>query len=105
MSYDRYSKFRLNGLIKIVPNLEIVKKSSDFYETYELGKSRLDLISNKYYGDPNYDWLIMMANPEYGSMEYELPDGCLIRIPYPLDKTIELYNNKVSDYYTLYGRE
>ena len=31
----------------------------DEYVQYELNKSRLDLISYDYYGDANYDWLIM----------------------------------------------
>ena len=63
----------------------------------------MDNISYKYYKDANYDWLIMMANPEYGSMEFEIPDGSLLRIPYPLGVSLDDYNNKVEEYITLYG--
>lgn len=59
------------------------------------------MISNTYYGDPNYDWLIMMANPEYGSMEFDIPDGTILRVPYPLKETIDNYNKAVDVYNTL----
>lgn len=102
MSYDRYKRFRVNGRIKKVPPITLDPKSTDYFEEYILGQSRLDIISYEYYGDPNYDWLIMLANPEYGSMEYRIPDGTLLRIPYPLSISLENYNNKISLYETLY---
>jgi hypothetical protein len=103
MSYDRYKQFRVNGQIQIVPGLTIDPKDTDYFETYVLGQSRLDVISNDYYGDPNYDWLIMMANPQYGSLEYKIPDGATLRIPYPLSVTLENYNNKILQHKTLYN--
>lgn len=102
MSYNRYNKFLINGSYQIVPSVNIYKKSSDFMEIYKAGVTRLDLLSDKYYGDPNYDWLIMMANPEYGSMEYNIPDGAILRIPFPLNTTIENYNRAIDNYNTLY---
>jgi hypothetical protein len=62
----------------------------------------LDIISYNYYNDPNYGWLILMANPEYGSMEYNIPDGALLRIPYPLGETIEDYKKSIDLYNKLY---
>jgi hypothetical protein len=103
MSYDRYKQFRVNGQIQVVPGITIDPKDSDYFETYVLGQSRLDVISNDYYGDANYDWLIMLANPEYGSLEYKIPDGATLRIPYPLSVTLENYNNKILTYKTLYN--
>ena len=103
MSYDRYKQFRVNGHIEVVPGIPIDPKDTDYFETYILGQSRLDVISNDYYGDPNYDWLIMLANPEYGSLEYKIPDGVTLRIPYPLSATLENYNNKIIAYKTLYN--
>ena len=44
------------------------------------------------FNDPNYDWLIMQANPQYGSLEFNIPDGARLRIPYPLDTVIARYN-------------
>ena len=102
MSFDRYSKVRRNGQIGIVPHVNIPKSSSDYYEMYERGTSRLDNISYKYYQDSNYDWLIMLANPEYGSLEYNIPDRAQLRIPFPLSNTIQYYNTAIDNYNRLY---
>ena len=103
MAYDRYNRFRTDGTIKIPVMVEIPKKSTDYYETYRRGYTRFDLLSYDYYGDPNYDWVILMANPSLGSMEFEFPDGAEIRIPYPLNKTLEQYNKNLDRYDLLYG--
>lgn len=103
MSYDRYNKFRRDGQILHVPFIEIPKRSTDYYTYYQVGKTRLDLLSYQYYNDPNYDWLIMQANPQYGSLEYLIPNGAQLRIPYPLDTALSQYNNDVDSYETLYG--
>lgn len=102
-SYDRYAKFRVNGTIKKVPFIKIPIKETDYYETYVKGITRLDLLSEKYYGDPNYDWLILQANPSYGSMEFSIPDGSNLRIPYPLGLTLEQYREQITLYDNLYG--
>jgi hypothetical protein len=98
MSYNRYEKFTSNGQYKIVPFIRLTEKSTDLFEEYVLNTSRLDLISNKYYDDPNYDWLIMMANPEYGSMEFSIPDKSMLRIPYPLKDSLEDYMRQIEIY-------
>lgn len=103
MSYDRYKKFRVNGQVSIPPTVNIPVKSTDYYVEYKRGISRLDLISYDYYGDPNYDWLILMANPDVADMEFEIPDGEIIRVPYPLDITMENYNAEIDKYAILYG--
>lgn len=98
MSFDRYSKFRKGNEIGIVPFCEIPKSSSDMYEVYEKGVTRLDKISYEYYGDSNYAWLILQANPEYGSLEFNIPDGSNLRIPYPLTQAINTYKKQIEDY-------
>ena len=103
MSYDRYSRFRTNGKVSIPPSVKIIEKGTDQFETYIKGFSRLDLISYDYYGSPDYDWLILMANPSVGNMEFEIPDGTLLRIPYPLSVTLELYDKEIERHMTLYG--
>jgi hypothetical protein len=103
MSYDRYTRFRVNGTIKIVPGITIDPKSTDYFETYTLGLSRLDIISSEYYGDPNYDWLIMQANPQYGSLEFNIENKSLLRIPYPLETTMSQYYSDIDKYKELYG--
>lgn len=103
MSYDRYSKFRKDGEILHVPFIPITQKNTDIYTYYQAGKTRLDNLSYQYYGDPNYDWLIMQANPTVGSLEYQIPDGSKLRIPYPLESTLVNYNTAVDNYKILYG--
>lgn len=102
MAYNRYNRFVTNGRYSIVPSIPIPEKSTDYMEIYDQSKTRLDLLSYKYYGDANYDWLIMMANPQYGSMEFNIPNGTVLRIPYPLNITLELYNKAVDRYNDLY---
>lgn len=102
ITFDRYSFFRKNGDIEIVPSITLEKKSSDYYEIYRHGHTRLDILSYNYYGNPNYDWLILMANQEHGSMEFEIPNNTEIRIPYPLEDTLNEYSTKVSNYIKLY---
>ena len=103
MSYSRYKNFVKNGTVKMVPFIAIPKRSSDYYMYYKVGESRLDLVSYEYYGDPNYDWLIMQANPQYGSLEFKIPNNALLRIPYPLDVVISQYNSDIEKYNELYG--
>jgi hypothetical protein len=103
MSYNRYKSFVENGTMHLVPFIKIPNKNTDYYEYYELGKTRLDLLSYKYYNDPNYDWLIMQANPEYGSLEFNIPNKSLLRIPFPLESTISQYYADIEKYKELYG--
>lgn len=89
----------------MMPPITLSEKTSDLYEKYERNKSRLDNLSYKHYNDPNYDWLILMANQNIADMEYDIPDNTIIRIPYPLNLTIEELNNKIDAYNALYGIE
>lgn len=104
MSYfDRYSLFRKNGKIEMVPFIEITKKNSDKYIIFNKNTMRLDIISHKYYNSPDYVWLILQANPEYGSIENFIPDGVRLRIPYPLDITISDYINNIKKHREING--
>lgn len=97
--YNRYKSFVGNdGSLKIVPFISIPEKSTDIYTYWKLGTSRMDLLSYQYYGDANYGWLILQANPSLPSVEYEISDGERIRIPYPLESTIIQYENDIKVY-------
>lgn len=98
--YDRYKSFRRDGKFVKTPNIEIDKESTDLYITFDKSKMRLDTLSYKYYGDANYGWLLLMANPSYGSMEFEIPDKANFRIPYPLETAITRYETKVNEYFS-----
>lgn len=103
--YRRYSKFEREGEILMVPFIPIQQRDSDFFETYIVGETRLDLLSYKYYNSPDYAWLILQANPQYGSLEYLIPDASEIRIPYPLNLALEGYDYGIREYEKLYGLE
>jgi len=45
----------------------------------------------------------MQANPECGSLEFNIQDGTLLRIPYPLEATMSQYYSDVNKYKELYG--
>lgn len=97
--YNRYSRFRRDGDNIVVPKIEIEKASSDLYITFDKNSMRLDNLSYKYYADPNYAWLIMLANPRAGSMEFAIPDKFYLRIPYPLNSAINRYEMSIDKYY------
>ena len=96
--FDRYSQFRGEDQIEMVPFGEIPSKSSDERIIFKKGEMRLDQISYQYYGSPDYAWLIMQANPQYGSMEYHIPDSVELRIPYPLEASINDYKESIETY-------
>ena len=101
-AFDRYSQFKNGDKIDIVSFGELPEKDTDKFITYEKGKTRLDLVSYQYYGSSSYAWLIMQANAKYGSLEFRIPDGVELRIPYPLKQAIEDYEKSIKDYNDLY---
>lgn len=97
--YDRYKEFRRDGNIMKIPQITIDTYNTDLFITFDKTRMRLDSLSYKYYGDANFGWLLMMANPQYGSMEFDIPDRVIFRIPYPLDSAILRYETKVNEYF------
>lgn len=95
--YDRYEKFRVDGKILKIPSIKIGFASTDLYIQFDKSRNRLDNLSYKYYGDANYGWLLMLANPQYGSIEFEIPDNVVFRIPYPLTDALNRYERKIND--------
>lgn len=93
--YDRYSSFRIDGGFSKIPFVEIEKSSTDLYIEFDKSRMRLDALSYKYYGDADYAWLLMSANPHLGSMEFEIPDKAVFRIPYPLTTAITRYEKEI----------
>ena len=103
MNHSRYTSFITDGAYKTIPFIKIPNRPTDCYVFYEAGKTRLDLLSYQYYNDPNYAWLILQANPEYGSLEFLIDDNSKIRIPYPLETAIQGYEDEIERYDKLYG--
>lgn len=101
--FDRYSKFRSGDKIDVVCFGEIPEKDSDKFITYQKGITRLDQVSYEYYGSSNYAWLILQANAKYGSLEFRIPDGAELRIPYPLNVSLSDYQNSITKNKKYYG--
>ena len=103
--YDRYQDFLIDGEFKIVPGIEIPIKTSDKYLQYKKGKDRLDKLSQEYYNSPLYGWLIMLANPLAGGIEFEIPNNFYLRIPFPLIASLQDYESGVELYKLYYGEQ
>ena len=101
--FDRYKKFRQNGKINPIPGLKIPSEDTDKNVVYTLGETRLDILSQTYYNNPYHGFLIMLANPQYGGLEFNIKNNDIIRIPFPFDSAIERYLNSVETYKRLYG--
>ena len=102
--YDRYENFKGNGSIRPIPGIKIPVFSTDKNIIYKAGETRLDIISQKYYNNPYHGWLILLANPQYGGLEFDIKDREILRIPYPFNSAIERYIKEVEIYKTLYGK-
>jgi len=101
--FDRYQFFINDGNFRIVPGIEIPIKGTDKYFIYKKTKTRLDKISYEYYGTPTFGWLILLANPLAGSLEFEIPDNYVLRIPFPLITSLQDYKRGVELYNLYYG--
>ena len=65
------------------------KKSSDTF-VLMVEKTRLDHLAHKFYGNPNYWWIIASANDIKGTMYAKL--GSQIRIPRDINAVVSEYN-------------
>ena len=41
-------------------------------------------------------------NPEFGGIEFDIPENTIIIVPFPLDMALERYQNQVERYKRLY---
>lgn len=102
--YNRYDEFLDDGSFTIVPNIEIPIKSTDKYTQFKKNKDRLDKLSQEYYNSPLFGWLIMLANPTAGSIEFDIPNNYILRIPYPLIVSLQDYKKSIEIYNLYYGK-
>ena len=101
--YDRYNTFKVNGDMKPVPGITIPKSDSDKVAIYKQGLSRLDKLSNLYYLNPYSGWLIMLANPQFGGLEFNIPDMTALVVPFPFESALARYDTELSKHKLLYG--
>lgn len=103
-TYNRYDTFLINGNQTVSPYITIPIKTTDKRYIYRVGQSRLDKISQQFYGSPTFGWLIMMANPTFGGQEWNIPDGTVLSIPFPLINSLQDYKSELDLYFFYYGR-
>ena len=102
--YDRYGQFKLGDNMAFIPFIKLNSKPTDVRVVYGDNK-RLDKLSNEYYGTPFYGWLILQANPQFGGMEFDIPNKTVIIIPFPLMDSLKDYQSKVELYLRDNGNE
>jgi hypothetical protein len=92
---SRYKNiFNVKSAQDIMPSMgEIPRMNSDVYITY-ISSDRLDLISNRIYGDPQYWWLILAANGY--QIEFDIESGEILRVPYPLVDAINSIRKNIN---------
>jgi len=101
---NRYSFYKNeNENHKFYPFIKLREKETDKLITYKRGQTRLDKVSQQFYGDPFHEWVIMQANPEFGGLEFNIPDNRIIRIPYPLTETLREFQRKLNRQKRIYG--
>ena len=103
-NYNRYKDFLINGEQTVVPYINIPSKSTDKRYIYKINMSRLDKVSQQYYGSPLFGWLILQANPAFAGSEWDIPDGSILTIPFPLVASLQYYKSQLDDYLFYYGR-
>jgi hypothetical protein len=102
--YNRYNDFVINGQQTVVPYVNLPNKNTDKRFIYKVGLSRLDKMSQQHYGTPYFGWLILLANPKYGGQEWNITDGSILTIPFPLVASLQDYNNQLETRFYYYGR-
>jgi len=92
---SRYKNiFNVKSALDIIPSMgEIPRMNSDVYITY-ISSDRLDMISNRIYGDPQYWWVILAANGY--QIEFDIEYGEILRVPYPLADAINSIRKNVN---------
>lgn len=89
MTYNRYETLKGN----FPKFIKITERTTDKYVEWKNG-NRMDILSYKYYNSVDYYFLILYANPKF-LCEWDIPQGEIIRIPYPLDKVLKEYEDNI----------
>ncbi len=83
MSINRYKESKIeNDRFKTAHYPSFPKKQTDLY-IISREQDRLDLLSNEFYKDPRYWWILAKVN-NLGKGTLDVPIGIQLRIPMPL---------------------
>lgn len=92
--FNRYDYFS-DG--EMIPFIQLDVRPTDKYDYYKQGDTTFDALSYKYYGSSLMGWVIGLANAEYLN-EFDIEDGKVIRIPFPLSDVQKEYEEKITLY-------
>jgi hypothetical protein len=97
MPYNFYKNLLKPGTNELynMPPISIDNRDTDKKVIYNKNFTRIDRISGDIYEDETLGRLIMWANPEY-DYEYDIPDGAVIRVPFPLNAVLQEINTKIN---------
>ena len=70
---------------------EIPLSENDIYVITVTG-DRLDILANRYYGDPTLYWIISSANPSQSFSSMYIIEGSQLRIPNNISNILAAYN-------------
>jgi hypothetical protein len=100
MPYDFYKYLQQPNsprTLKDMPPISIKKRNTDKFILYDRGKARLDYIAGQVYNDETLWRVIMWANPEY-FVEFDIPQGTSIRVPYPINDVLSEITQQLVNY-------
>lgn len=92
-----YAPYRQGENWVQIPFIPIPDQGTDKQETYIPGVSLLTRISMKFYGIPYMGKLILAANPAIID-EFAIEDEVVLRIPFPLESSLQLLRQSAADY-------
>lgn len=97
MPYDFYKFLIIPGSNELddMPPIEISKRGTDKNIVYNKNLTRLDRIAGDIYEDETLGRIILWANPEY-FYEYDIPDGTVIRVPFPKNAVLQEVTQKIN---------
>ena len=96
MPVNFYTPLKENDMLKDMPPVKISSRKTDKFIVYQKGIMRTDFLAGEIYQDETLWRLIMWANPEY-FLEFDIPDGAVIRIPYPTNDVIAEVRGFITD--------
>lgn len=95
MPVNFYKSLKDNDSLKDMPPVKIKSRKTDKFIVYNKNLMRLDFIAGEIYEDETLWRLIMWGNPEY-TIEFDIPAGTIIRIPYPLKEVLSEVNDFIA---------
>tara|TARA_R110001592_G_scaffold130634_2_gene343893 strand:- start:2730 stop:3026 length:297 start_codon:yes stop_codon:yes gene_type:complete len=89
-TFNRYQSTKSeNGRFSTTKYPNFPKRPTDLY-IITREQDRLDLLSNQFYEDPRYWWVLAKAN-NLGKGTFDITAGIQLRIPFPItDLTVSL---------------